>query len=189
VITTALVALDSIGAFNPCNTFHALESVDDEDAPSATTWLLPPLPTSVPRTPAQHARVAPFQQATPTRIVFDNIASPIGPSTTPQPSPPTLPRVYVTPSPIAHRTRSHLAPPSHSSLAALVQCHIPTAKTTRPQNTLTSQFASLCQALALSEPESTEFACLCARLTTIDEGHSLAVLDIESGQLLKHCQL
>jgi hypothetical protein len=54
---------------------------------------------------------------------------------------------------------------------------------------LASQFVGLCQALALSKPESTEFACLCARLTSLDEGHSLAVLGKESGQLLKHCQL
>jgi hypothetical protein len=74
-------------------------------------------------------------------------------------------------------------------LAALVQYHNPTTKTTRPHNTLASQFASLCQALALSEPESTEFPCLCARLSTLDEGHSLAVLDKEISQLLEHCQL
>jgi hypothetical protein len=68
----------------------------------------------------------------------------------------------------------------------LVQYHIPNAKTTRPQNTLSTQFASLCQALELSEPEITEFACLCARLSTLNKGNSLAVLDQESGQLLKH---
>jgi hypothetical protein len=171
------------------NPFHAMENDDDDDTPSATTWLPPLLPTSVPRTPAQRACIAPFQQATPTRLVFDDVASPSGPNTTPQPSPPPLSRVSVTPSPIAHRTRSRLAPPQHSSLAALVQYHIPTTKTTRPHNTLASQFAGLCQALALSEPESTEFACLCARLSTLDEGHSLAVLDKEPGQLLEHCQL
>jgi hypothetical protein len=71
----------------------------------------------------------------------------------------------------------------------LVQYHIPTAKTTWPQNTLASQFDSLCQALALSEPETTEFACLCMRLSTLDKGHSLVVLDQESSQLLEHCQL
>jgi hypothetical protein len=71
----------------------------------------------------------------------------------------------------------------------LVQDHIPNAKTTWPQNTLASQFAGLCQALALSEPEMTEFACLCTRLSTLDEVHSLAVLDQESGQLLQHRQL
>ncbi len=43
--------------------------------------------------------------------------------------------------------------------------------------------------LALSEPESTDFACLCVGLTSLDEGHSLAVLDKKSGQLLKHRQL
>ncbi len=35
----------------------------------------------------------------------------------------------------------------------------------------------------------TEFGCLYARLSTLDKGNSLAVLDQESGQLLKHCQL
>jgi hypothetical protein len=63
------------------------------------------------------------------------------------------------------------------------------AKTTRSPHTFASQFAGLCQALALLEPESTEFACLCARLTSLDKVHSLAVLDKESGQLLKHSQL
>jgi hypothetical protein len=71
----------------------------------------------------------------------------------------------------------------------LVQYHIPTAKTTRPQNTLSFQFSGLCQALALSEPETTEFACLCARLSTLNKGNRLAILDQESGQLLEHRQL
>jgi hypothetical protein len=123
------------------------------------------------------------------RLVFDDIASPSGSNTTPQPSPPPLPRVFVTPSPIAHRTRSRLAPLRHSSLAALVQYNIPMAKTTWSPHTLALQFAGLCQALVLSEPESTEFACLYARLTSLDMGHSLAVLDKESSQLLEHCQL
>ncbi len=112
------------------NPFHALEEDDDEDAPSATTWLPTPLPASVSRTPAQRSRVTPFQQATPTRLVFDDAASPSGLSTFPEPSPLSLPRVSVTPSPIAHCTRSGLLPPRHSSLAALVQYHIPTTKTT-----------------------------------------------------------
>ncbi len=171
------------------NPFHALENDDDNDAPSATTWLLPPLTASVPRTPGQRAQVAPFQQATLIRLVFDDVVFPSGPSMTPQPSPLPLPRVSVTPSPIAHCTRLCLAPPCHSSLVALVPYHIPTTKTTRPQNTLASQFAGLCQALALLEPELTEFACLCARLTTLDKGLSLAVLDKESGQFLEHSQL
>jgi hypothetical protein len=172
------------------NPFHALANDNYEDAPSATTWLPPPLTASVPRTPAQRARVAPFQQATSTRLVFDDVTYPSGPkNTTPQPGPPPLPRVSVTPSPITHRTRSRLAPPCHSFLAALVQYHIPTAKTTWSQHTLASQFAGLCQALALLELELTNFACLCARLTSLDKGHSLAVLDKESGQLLEHCQL
>jgi hypothetical protein len=72
---------------------------------------------------------------------------------------------------------------------ALVQYHIPTAKMTQPQNTLAFKFAGLCQALALSEPELKEFACLCARLSTLNKGHSLAVLDKKSSQLLKHHQL
>jgi hypothetical protein len=71
----------------------------------------------------------------------------------------------------------------------LVQYHIPTAKTIRPNNTLSTQFAGLCQALVPSEPEMTEFAYLCARLSTLNKGNSLAVLDQESGQLLEHCQL
>jgi hypothetical protein len=74
-------------------------------------------------------------------------------------------------------------------MVALVQYHIPTAKTTRHQNTSASQFADLCQALALLEPESTEIACLCVRLSTLDKGHSLVVLDKESGQLLEHHQI
>ncbi len=171
------------------NPFHALANDNDEDAPSATTWPPPRLPASVPRTPAPWARVAPLSQTTPIRLVFDDIASPSGPNTAPQPSPLSLSRVSATPSPIAHCTRSCLAPPQHSSLAALVQYHIPTAKTTWSPHTLASQFAGLCQALTLLEPESTEFACLCARLTSLDEGHNLAVLDKDSGQLLKHCQL
>jgi hypothetical protein len=123
------------------NPFHALEEDNDEYALSATTWSPPLLPTSVPSTPAQHARIAPFQQATPMRLVFDNVASPSGPSTAPQSSPSPLPRVSATPSPIAHHTRSRLAPPCHSSLVALVQYHIPTTKTTRSQHTLASQFS------------------------------------------------
>jgi hypothetical protein len=102
------------------NSFHTLKNDDDKDAPSATTWLPPPLPASVPRAPDQCVRIAPFQQANPTRLVFDDVASPSGPSTTPQPTPPPLKRVSVTSSSIAHCTRSRLAPPCHSFLAALV---------------------------------------------------------------------
>ncbi len=166
------------------NLFHALENDDDNDTPSATTWLLPPLPASVPQTPEQCARIAPFQQAIPTRLVFDDVASPSKPSTTPEPSPPPLPRVSATPSAIAHCTRSRLGPPRHSlALEELVQYHIPTAKTTQPQNTLASQFAGLCQALALLEPKSTQFACLCVGLSTLEKGHSLVVLDKESSRI------
>jgi hypothetical protein len=171
------------------NLFHALKS-DDNDTLSVTTWSPPPLLASVPRTPAQHAQVVPFQQTTPTRLVFDDVPSPSGLITTPQPSQLPLSRMSETPSPIAHCTRSRLAPPQHRSLVALVvQYHIPTAKATQHQYTFASQFADLFQALVLSEPESTDFACLYARLSTLNEGHSLAVLDKESGQLLEHCQL
>jgi hypothetical protein len=71
----------------------------------------------------------------------------------------------------------------------LVQYHFPTAKTTQPQVTLSTQFSGLCQALALSAlPEMTEFACLCEKLSTLVHGNSRAVLDQESGQLLEHHQ-
>ncbi len=69
------------------NPFHALANNNDEDAPSATTRSPPPLPASVPRTPAPRARITCLQQATPMRLVFDNVTSPSGPNTTPQPSP------------------------------------------------------------------------------------------------------
>ncbi len=139
------------------NPFHALENENNNDTPGATTWSPPPLPASVPQTPVQRARVTPFQQAMPTRLVFDDVASPSVPTTTPKPSQLPLPRVSKTLSPIAHCTRSRLAPPQLISLMELMQYHhIPTAKTTRPQNTLASQFADLCQALALSKPETTE---------------------------------
>ncbi len=46
-----------------------------------------------------------------------------------------------------------------------------------------------CAALVFSEPELTEFACLCTKLSTLDKRHSLLVLDQESGQLLEHRQL
>jgi hypothetical protein len=54
---------------------------------------------------------------------------------------------------------------------------------------MSTQFAGLCQALVLPEPEMTEFACFCEKLSTLENGDSLAVLDQESGQLLDHCQL
>jgi hypothetical protein len=63
------------------------------------------------------------------------------------------------------------------------------AKTTWSPHTLASQFVGLCLALVLSEPESADIACLCVQLTSLDKGHSLAVLDKESSQFLKHCQL
>jgi hypothetical protein len=171
------------------NPFHALANDDDEDKPIATTWVPPPLPASMPRTLAPRARIAPCLQASPTRLVFDNVASPSGPNKTPQPIPSPLPRLSAPPNPIAHCTRSRLAPPCHSSLAALVQYHIPMAKTSRSPHTLATQFAGPCQALVLLEPESTEFACLRTWLTSLDKGHSPMVLDKESGKLLKHRQI
>jgi hypothetical protein len=93
------------------NPFHALANDNDEDKPSATTWAPPPLPASVPRTPAPRARIAPLVKATPTRLVIDNIASSSRPTTTPESSPPPLPRVSAAPSPIPHCLRSRLAPP------------------------------------------------------------------------------
>ncbi len=118
--------------------FHAIEQNDgNDDAPGITTLLPPPLPALVPRTPVQRAHVTPFQQATPTRLVFDDVASPSVPRGTPQlPVMLPLPRVSKSPSPIALRspiarqTRSRLEPPQLSSLMELVQYHIPTAKTT-----------------------------------------------------------
>ncbi len=157
------------------NLFHALENDDDNDTPGATTWSPPPLLTLVPQTLVQCAQVTPFQQAMPTRLVFDDIASPSVPNTTPPPPiPPPLPRVSETPSPVAHCTRSRLAPLQHSSLMELVQYHIPTAKTTQPQNILASQFAGLCQAMALSEPEMTE-------LTVSAQGFPLSSRDTDCG--------
>jgi hypothetical protein len=165
------------------NHFHALETDNNHDTLGATTWSPPPLLALVQQTPVKHAQGTHFQQAMPKRLVFDDVASPSVPILTP------LPRVSKTPSPVAHCTRSHLAPLQYSSLMELVQHHIPTAKTTWPQNTFASQFAGICQALVLSAPETTEFACLCARLSGLDKEHSLAVLDQESGQLLEHRQL
>ncbi len=74
------------------NQFHALANDDDEEEPSATPWAPSPLPASVPRTPAPRACIAPLLQATPTRLVFDDVVSPSRPTTTPEPSPPPLPR-------------------------------------------------------------------------------------------------
>ena len=91
--------------------------------------------------------------------------------------------------PVAHRTRARLTAPQLSSLVELVQYHVPTAKTTRPQATTSDHFASLCKALALSMPEVIEFAGLCQRLTILDDGDALGGLDRESGKLLEHRQL
>jgi hypothetical protein len=65
------------------NLFHALANDDDEDKLSATTWAPPPLPPSEATTPAPRACIAPLLQATPTRLVFDEVTSPSRPTTTP----------------------------------------------------------------------------------------------------------
>ncbi len=52
-----------------------------------------------------------------------------------------------------------------------------------------NHFAGLCQALGLSVPEESEFAGLCEKLTILDDGDALAVLDCKSGKLLEHRQL
>jgi hypothetical protein len=82
-----------------------------------------------------------------------------------------------------------LASPPLSSLVELAQYHIPTAKTTRPPATKSDQFAGLCKALSLSTLEVIEFAGLCEKLTILDNGDALAVLDQETGKLLEHRQL
>jgi hypothetical protein len=91
--------------------------------------------------------------------------------------------------PVAHRTRARLAPPQLSSLVELVEYHIPTAKTTRKDPPNSNHFAGLCQALGLSAPEESEFAGMCAKLTILDKGDALAVLDRDSGKLLENRQL
>ncbi len=67
--------------------------------------------------------------------------------------------------------------------------HVTTAKTTRRAPPDSNHFAGLCQALGLSVPEKSDFAGLCEKLTILDDGDALAVLDRESGKLLEHCQL
>ena len=54
---------------------------------------------------------------------------------------------------------------------------------------MTHQFAGLYQALALSEPDVMEFACLCEKLTILDGGDALVVLNHDTGKLLEHYQL
>ena len=129
-------------------------------------------------------------QATPTQLIFEDGPSPQ------QPFLPQLPRVSLPPSavpqciPIAHRTWAGLASSQLSSLVELlVQYHIPTAKTTRPQATKSDQFAGLCKALAVFMLEMIEFAGLCEKLTILDDGDALAVIDHETGKLLEHLQL
>ena len=174
------------------NPFHALEQDDcEQDAHSVPPWSPPPLPASVPRTPAPASRASLFQEATPTRLVFEDThssnthtpaqqQSPLLPlprvSTPPRVS--TLPRVS-TPLPqripVAHRTRARLAPPQVSSLVELVEYHVPTAKTTRPETPNSDHFAGLCKSLALSALEVIGFAGLCEKLTILDDGDALAV--------------
>jgi hypothetical protein len=172
------------------NPFHALEHNNCKDkVPSAPKWSPLPLPASVPRTPAPALRVNQFQQATPTQLVFKDTPSPK------QPTRPPPPRVSLPPSdmpqciPIAHWTRARLAPPPLSSFVELVQYHIPTAKTTGLPATKSDQFAGLCKALSLSTLEVIEFTGLCEKLTILDNGDALAVLDQETGKLLEHRQL
>ncbi len=90
---------------------------------------------------------------------------------------------------VAHRTWARLAPPQISSLVELVESHVLTAKTTRKETPNSNHFAGLCQSLGLSAPEESEFTGLCEKLTILDDGDALAVLDRESGKLLEHCQL
>ena len=126
------------------NPFHALEQDNcEEDVPSAPPWLPPLLPASVPRPPAPVLHPSRFLEATPTPTPQQPLLLP-------------LPRVSLPPSagpqhiPVAHQTGARLAAPQLSSLVELVQYHVPTAKTTRPQATMSNHFASLCKALALS---------------------------------------
>jgi hypothetical protein len=59
------------------NPFHALEQDDSEqEAPSVPLWVPSPLPASVPRTPAPALRVSHLQEATPTRLVFEDTPAP-----------------------------------------------------------------------------------------------------------------
>ena len=150
----------------------------------------------MPRTPAPASRASRFQEATPTRLVFEDTHS----SNTHTPAQQQslllpLPRVSTPPSampqciPVAHRTRACLAPPQLSSLVKLVEYHVPTAKTTRPETPNSDHFAGLCKSLALSAPEVIGFAGLCEKLTILDDGDGLAVLDRESVKLLEHRQL
>jgi hypothetical protein len=178
------------------NPFHALEQEDSEqEAPSVPLWSPPPLPASVPRTPAPALRASHSQEATPTRLVFEDTPAPQRSPLLPLSRVSTLPRVSTPPSagpqriPVAHRTRARLAPPQLSSIVELVEYHVPTAKTTRREPPNSNHFTGLCQALGLSAPEESEFAGLCEKLTILDDGDALAVLDRESGKLLEHRQL
>ncbi len=174
------------------NPFHALKQDNcEEDVPSAPPWSPPPLPASVPCPPDPALRLSRFLEATPTRLVFEATPTP----TSQQPLLPPLPRMSPPPSagpqhiPVAHRTRARLAAPQLSSLVELVQYHVPTAKTTRPQATMSNHFTSLCKALTLSKLEVIEFAGFCESLTILNDGDALAVLDRDTGKLLEHCQL
>ena len=162
------------------NPFRALEQDDcEQDDPSVPPWSPPPLPASVPRTPAPASRASRFREATPMRLVFEDTHSSNTHTPAQQQSPLLLlPRVSTPPSampqriPVAHRTRARLAPPQVSSLVELVEYHVPTAKTTRPETPNSDHFAGLCQSLALSAPEVIEFAGLCVKLTILKKGRA-----------------
>jgi hypothetical protein len=168
------------------NPFHALEQDNcEEDVLSAPPWLPPPLQASVLHPPASALRPSRFLEATPTRLIFKAAPTP----TPQQPLLPPLARVSPPPSagpqhiPVAHQTRARLATPQLSSLVELVQFHVPTAKTTRPQATMSNHFAGLCKALALSKPEVIEFAGLCESLIILNDGDALAVLNCDTSQI------
>ncbi len=143
------------------------------------------------RPPAPALRPSRFLEATPTQLIFEAAPTP----TPQQPLLPPLLRVSPSPSarpqhiPVAHQTQACLAAPQLSSLVELVQYHVPTAKTTRPQATGSNHFASLCKALALSKPEAIEFAGLCESLTILNDSDALVVLNRDTGKLLEHRQL
>jgi hypothetical protein len=145
----------------------------------------------VQRPPAPALRPSRFLEATPTRLVFEAAPTP----TSQQPLLPPLPRVSPPPSAgpqhisVAYQIQARLAALQLSSLVELVQYHVPTAKTTRPQATMLNQSAGLCKALPLSKPEVIEFAGLCESLTILNNGDALAVLDHDRGKLMEHCQL
>ncbi len=70
-----------------------------------------------------------------------------------------------------------------------MEYHVPTARTIRKETPNSNHFAGLCQSLGLFALEESKFAGLCEKLTILDDGDALAVLNSESGKLLEHCQL